>query len=294
MIGKGGIGGRREAGVGTRPPAPRTHGVRGPAGRLPDTGASRRGARPGRSGSPWKAAFFALTAAAIVVGAIWALLGSSLLVVRSVAVTGIHLVPRAQVLRAAGIRPGTPLVRIDTAGVARRVERINQVQSAQVSRHWPDAVVITIQERTPALAVASGGGFALVDKFGVVVSRVARRPRGMVVLASAPSSSALTSLRGSPAVRAAVTVLQQLPARIRDLVRAVAAPSASTVTLDLRGGITVLWGGADRPAAKAAELAILMRTRATYYDLSDPGTAVTGRGGRVGGQGRGSGGQGRG
>jgi hypothetical protein len=56
----------------------------------------------------------------------------------------------------------------------------------------------------------------------------------------------------------------------------VAAGSAATVTLDLRGGITVLWGGTDRPAPKAAELAILMRTRAAYYDLSDPGTAVTG------------------
>jgi len=74
-------------------------------------------------------------------------------------------------------------------------------------------------------------------------------------------------------------VLQQLPARIRSLVRAVTAPSPGTVTLDLRGGITVLWGGTDRPAAKAAELAILMHTKATYYNLSDPGTAVTGQGG---------------
>jgi len=216
-------------------------------------------------------------AAAIVVGAIWALLGSSLLVVRSVAVTGIHLVPRAEVLQAAGIEPGTPLARINPASVAQRVERITQVQSAQVSRHWPDAVVIAIQERTPALAVASGGGYALIDKFGVVVRRVARRPNGMVQLALAPSPSALASLRGSPAVRAAVTVLQQLPAQIRRLVRAVAAPSPTAVTLDLRRGITVLWGGTDRPAAKAAEVTILMPAKATYYDLSDPGAAVTGR-----------------
>jgi cell division protein FtsQ len=235
-----------------------------------------------RGGGPWKAAFFAVTGAAIVAGAVWALLGSSLLVVRSVSVTGNHRVSRAEVLQAAGVDPGTPLVRIDTAAVARRVERITQVQSARVSRHWPDAVVITIQERTPALAVASGGGYALIDKFGVAVSQVARRPHGMIVLASAPSSAALTSLRGSPAVLAAVTVLQQLPARIRGLVRGLAAPSASAVTLDLRGRITVVWGGTDRPAAKAAELAILMRTKATYYDLSDPGTAVTGRGGRAG------------
>ena len=229
------------------------------------------------NGRPWKAAFFALMAAAIVSGAVWALLGSSLLVVRSVTVTGNHLVPTAEVLQAADVKLGTPLVRINTAAVARRVEGITQVQSARVSRHWPDAVVITVQERTPALAVASGRGYVLIDKFGVAVIRVARRPSGMVVLSWPPSSPALASLRGSPAVLAAVTVLHQLPPGILGLVRWLAAPSASAVTLSLRGGITVQWGSTDRPAAKAAELAILMRTRATYYDLSDPGSAVTGR-----------------
>ncbi len=268
----------REVGGGTVPPAPE----HSPAGGLAGSPAPRRGARAGRPGGPWKAAFFALMAAAIVAGAIWALLGSSLLVVRSVTVTGIHLVPRAEVLRAAGIKPGTPLARINTTVVARRVEGITQVQSAQVSRHWPDAVLIAVQERTPALAVASGGGYALIDKFGVAVRHVARRPPGMVLLASAPSPSALALLRGSPAIQAAVAVLQQLPTRIHGLVRAVTAPSPGTVTLDLRGGITVVWGGPDRPAAKAAELIILMRTKATYYDLSDPGTAVTERGGRAG------------
>jgi cell division protein FtsQ len=231
---------------------------------------------------PWKAAFFALAAAAIVAGAAWALLGSSLLVVRSVTVTGNRIVPTAEVLQAAGIKPGTPLVRINTSAVARRVEQITQVQSARVSRHWPDAVVITVLERTPALAVASGRGYVLIDKFGVAVSRAARRPPGMVVLSWTPWSAPLASLRGSPAVLAAVTVLHQLPAPILGLVRWLAAPSASAVTLDLRGGITVKWGGTDRPAAKVAELAVLMRTRATYYDLSDPGTAATGRAGSAG------------
>jgi cell division protein FtsQ len=224
-----------------------------------------------RGRTPWKAAFFALAVAAIMAGAAWALLGSTLLVVRSVAVRGAGPALRAEVLKEAGIKPGTPLARVDAATVARRVDRINQVQSAQASKDWPDAVVITVRQRTPALAVASGGGFALVDKFGVVVSRVARRPPGMVLLASAPAT-----LRGSPAVRAAATILQQLPARIRRLVQAVTAPSPGAVTLELRHGITVLWGGTGRPAAKATELEILMRTKATSYDLSDPVTAVTG------------------
>jgi cell division protein FtsQ len=230
--------------------------------------------RPPRAGSgPWKAVFFAVAALAIVVVAAWALLGSSLLVVRSVAVTGNAAVPKAEVLRAAAIRSGTPLVRVDTGAVARRVERLDQVQSAQVSKHWPNSVVITVRLRTPTLAVPANGGFDLVDRFGVVVSHAAARPPGMALL---NTTAAPASLRGSPSVRAAATVLDGLPAQIRRLVRTVAAPSPDAVTLDLRGGITVLWGGTDRAAAKAKELEILMPTRARSYNLSDPDTVVTG------------------
>jgi cell division protein FtsQ len=237
-------------------------------------GGRRADGRPPRPGGPWRAAFFALTAVAILVAAVWALLGSSLLVARSVRVTGAPAAQQAELLRAAGIAAGTPLIRINTAAVARRVEQITQIQSAQVSRDWPDSVVIAVRERTPALAVASGGGFALIDRFGVVIGHVATRPPGMTLLASPPAD--LASLRGSPAIQAAVTVLRQLPPAIRLLVRAVAAPSANAVTLDLKHGITVLWGGTDRPAAKAAELTILMRTKASFYNLADPDTAVTG------------------
>lgn len=241
------------------------------------TGLLDSGSPPGdaanRRRGPWKAALFAVAAVAIIAALVWGLLGSSLLVVRTVVVRGPHAVPKAEVVRAAHVVRGTPLARVNTAAVARRVEGITQVLSATVSRDWPDALVITITARTPALAVPSGGGFALVDKFGVTVGQVARRPAGMVLLASAPPAAAL---RGSPAVFAAATVLQGLPARIGRLVLSVAAPSADAVTLHLRGGVTVRWGGIGRPSEKAAELEILMRTRARSYDVSDPATAVTG------------------
>jgi cell division protein FtsQ len=246
----------------------------GPSAADPEPPARGITPRARRAGGHWKAAFFVLTGAAILAIAVWALLGSSLLVVRSVSVTGSGTVPAAEVIRAADIAPGTPLSRVDTAAVARRVEGITQIQSARVSKHWPDSIAIAVTDRTPALAVASQAGFALIDKFGVAVSRQARRPPGMVLLTPAPP--ALASLRGSPAVMAAVTVLGQLPPQVRPLVTAVTAASPDAVTLHLRGGITVVWGGTDRAGAKAAELRILMSTRATFYDLSDPSTAVTG------------------
>ncbi len=75
----------------------------------------------------------------------WALLGSRLLVVRSVKVTGGgQAVPAAQVLAAARVRHGTPLIRVNTGTIARQVEALRQVQSVQVSKDWPSTVVITV------------------------------------------------------------------------------------------------------------------------------------------------------
>jgi cell division protein FtsQ len=204
------------------------------------------------------------------------LLGSKFLVVRSVQVTGPAGVSRTEVIADAGIRLGTPLIRIDPTAVARRVERITLVQSAQVRRAWPDKIVISVQERTAVLAVASGRGYQLIDRFGVGLRYVAGRPRGMPVL-DTPGAASPAALRGSPAVLAAATVLRELPARLARSVRVIDAPSADAVTLRLRGGVTIDWGGAGQAAVKSRELKFLMRGHARYFDVSDPRTAVTGR-----------------
>ncbi|HUZ27120.1 MAG TPA: FtsQ-type POTRA domain-containing protein [Streptosporangiaceae bacterium] len=232
--------------------------------------AARRPAR--RPGDPWRAAFLVVLGLAIVIGAAWALLGSSLLVVRHVQVTGNRKVPAAEVRAASGIQRGTPLARLNAAAAAHRIERIAWVLSARVSRSWPDTVVISIRERTPALAVASAGGFNLVDVNGVVVAQVARRPAGLPLLGS---NTAPAGLRGSPAVRAAALVTGQLPGSIRQQVTSVTATAADAVTLHLRGRITVLWGSAARTPTKVRELRALMRTSASYYDVSSPRVAVT-------------------
>jgi cell division protein FtsQ len=282
----------------------------------------------------WKAAFFGLAAIAIAAAVAWALLGSRFLIVRSVQVTGTGpMVSRAQVLAAAQIQPGLPLIRVSTSAIAHRVGAIRQVQSAEVSRDWPHTIVISVKLRTPVFAVARPGGYALVDAFGVDLQDSARRPAGFPLLlvgsaagepwpgapagssggASGPShvrqsgapgktakhghtrktgpatkpspvstpagtpepSLPAAPLRGNPAVRTAAAVLRELPPVIAHRVRAVLAPTASDVWVRLTGGVVIVWGDASRPAEKAKELSLLMRTHARGYDVSAPGTAVT-------------------
>ena len=59
---------------------------------------------------------------------------------------------------AADIPAGLPLIRVNAAAVAHRVEQIRQVQSAQVTREWPDKVLISVTERTPGAGGASSQG----------------------------------------------------------------------------------------------------------------------------------------
>jgi cell division protein FtsQ len=218
-------------------------------------------------------AFFGLLIAAVLAAGGWVVLGPNVLVVRREEVVGNRTVPAAEVLAAAAIRRGSPLRSVDTSAAARRIERIPQVLAAAVERSWPDTLVITITLRTPALAVAQAGRYALIDSHGVTVRLSARQPAGMPVLLD-PAAR----LPGSPGVRSAVTVLLELPRWLRGLIETVTAPAANAVSFGLRGGITVVWGGPALTAKKTAELKVLLKqTQDRYYDVSDPVTAVTQR-----------------
>ena len=215
---------------------------------------------------------FALAAAGLVAAAGWVLFGSPLLVVRSVTVSGTHLVPRSEVLAASGVVPGTPLIRVNTARAAAQIEKISQVSSAQVTRSWPNRLVIVVRERTPALVLpAYGGGYDIADADGVVLKRVVRRPADLPLY---PTVAPEGALRGDPDLAAAVAVLGELPAQVRRSVISVTAPKPDQVTLRLPGRVTVLWGGTGRAAAKARALAVLMRAHLHYYDVSAPGSVA--------------------
>jgi cell division protein FtsQ len=247
------------------------------------SGAAGLDAAPSR-GSRWRAAFFVLALVGIVGAAGWALLGSRLLVVRVITVTGTHLVSAGQVRAAADVPAGTPLIRIDPGQVATRVEAIQQVASAQVTKDWPDGLSITVRERVAVIAVpASGGGYDLLDRDGVIVTSSASKPAPMPLLVT---SAAGRQLRGNQGVATVAQVLAVLPSWLSHQVsrvsvrepdggRAQIAGLAPVVTLYLSGGQTVVWGDAGSSGVKARELAILMRGQATYYDLSAPGTVVT-------------------
>jgi cell division protein FtsQ len=226
-----------------------------------------------RRSPPWRAAFFALAGAAIIAGAGWALLGDRVFVVRSVAVTGTHLVSTAQVIAAADVPVGTPLMRVNPGAVTRRVETIPQVASVTVAENWPDHLTIAIIERVPVLAVrVPDGGYALLDPSGVLVRSAKTRPAGLPLFATSLHAEAL---RGDPGLACAAAVLTELTPALASTVTTVTVSAASQqVTLIMDGGRTVVWGAPGNAADKDRELEILLTGHVRYLDVAAPGTAV--------------------
>ncbi len=194
----------------------------------------------------------------------WVLLGSSLLAVQKVVVTGEHRLTAAQVEAVADVRTGTPLARLDAAGIARRVRTLGAVDRVTVSRAWPHTVKVTVVERVPFVAVPRTHGVLLLDDEGYPLATVATIPRGVVRL------EVTDPTRGDATTEAALSVLRELPKTLRGALGSVRASSPEQVTLLLSGGRQVLWGGASEGPAKAAAALALLRMPGTVFDVSAP------------------------
>lgn len=214
--------------------------------------------------------FVTVAVAAVVLGVVgWVLLGSRLLVVRTVQVAGADRVSVSQIRAAASVRLGTPLVRVDVGEVRRRVEAIRRVESAHVQRRWPSTLRISVRERVPIAVVRQGERYLLLDHHGVKVATVPSAPESVPVLEVAEPSP------DDPATRAALTVLHGLPERLVSKVTTVYAPVPTEVRLRLRGGDRVIWGNARRGAEKAHALMALLQQEAEVYNVSSPDVATT-------------------
>ncbi|WP_034512083.1 cell division protein FtsQ/DivIB [Blastococcus sp. URHD0036] len=192
----------------------------------------------------------ALTA---VVAAVWVVWGSPLLAVDAVRVDGAGSLTADQVRAAAGIADGTPLLRVDVDAAAARVAQLPQVASVQVTRGWPQTVVVTVQERVAVAVVERAGTRSLVDADGVLFDTVTGAPpAGAVPLEVADPGP------DDEATRAGLAALVELPRDVRGQLASVTARSANDVTLTLTDGTTVLWGTAEESGEKADVLVALL------------------------------------
>lgn len=202
-------------------------------------------------------------AAVVTVGLGLLLYFTPVMSARSIEITGIAAVTAPEVLDAANVQPGTPLLQINTDQVADRVANIRRVASVRVQRQYPSTLRITIAERVPVAVKDFPDGPHLYDRDGVDFATGPPPPSlpHLDVAAPGPTDSATT---------AALDVLTALRPEVVALVGQIAAPSVASITLTLVDGRVVVWGTADRTQEKADTLAALLTQPGQVYDVSSP------------------------
>lgn len=197
----------------------------------------------------------AVAAIALFTGATWATSRSPLLDVDHIQVTGGTVVTPDQAAVGAGLRRREPMLSVDTARAARRLEALPWVASAVVERAFPNTVRIRLTERSAtAVAARPAGGWVLLDPGGRVLAEPADRPAGLpeVIGAGAPPAPAATLVNATPAL----DVLAALPDALRRQVTD-ATLDGDSVTLHA-GGREIRIGPPTQLAAKVAALGVLL------------------------------------
>ncbi|MET0692570.1 MAG: FtsQ-type POTRA domain-containing protein [Propionibacteriaceae bacterium] len=218
--------------------------------------------QPPRRRRRWLRVLIVLAVLIALAAAGWLVGFSSVLATRQVNVVGAGTLTPAEVRAAAQVPLGLPLIRQDLDGAAARVATLKPVRVANVKRQWPHSIIVTVQERSPTLAIRQPDGFLLVDAEGVGYLTVSSLPKG-VVLASADPTNV-------PLLTELSVVATALSPELKSKVDKVQAYTADSVRLSLKDGDTVIWGGAEQSDLKADVLKALLKQSARTYDVSAP------------------------
>ncbi len=244
--------------------------LKGSGRRDPETRSRRRFARRQwlRRWLVWRYVIASVLLVVVTIGVVWLVFISSVLTVKQVDVEGDSQLTRDRVLAAADVPMGAHLAQLDLEAIRTRVAGLAAVKQVDVSRDWPDGVLIQITERHEVAVVDIGGEYQAMDSDGVLFKSFAHPPAKLPRVVAGPQI-------GSDALAEAARVIASLPAGLAARVDHVGVRGVDQVTLTLRSGATVIWGSDAQSNIKSEVLVELLAHPARVYDVSVPGQPVT-------------------
>jgi cell division protein FtsQ len=210
-----------------------------------------------------KALMWSALISVIVVGLGLLLYFTPIMAARNIVVTGLSVVTQDEIVAAAGVQRGRPLLQIDTDEVAQRIASIRRVATARVQREYPSTLRVTVVERIPVVVKDFPDGTHLFDRDGVDFA-VAPPPPGI------PYLDVENPGPNDEPTKAAVQVMTSLRPEVAAQVGRISAPSVAAITLTLTDGREVVWGTTDRTEEKALKLGALLTQPGHTYDVSSP------------------------
>lgn len=196
---------------------------------------------------------------------------SPLLDVDRVVLEGAEHTGRDAVVRLGDLASSPPMLDVDTATLARRVEALPWVLEARARRQWPSTIRVDVVERRPAAVLPAGDGvWALADGTGRVLAVGPEKPPGLPVLGAVPAPGRPGTTVGEE-TRPSLAVAAALPDDLRSRIADVAAVPGGEVELQLvpPGGVVRLGPPVDLDEKLRILAAVLARAELADVALID-------------------------
>jgi len=149
--------------------------------------------------------------------------------VTTVDVRGMQQLAPERVLDAARITPGRSIFLLDPRAIARGVETLPEVESAEVIRELPNRVTVVVTERRP-FTLVHAGRLHWIDESGHVLGRETQAVTPPAPVISGLTESELLSMKSAPHGRARDAIRL-----IRALLRSGSALAGEISEIDVSG-----------------------------------------------------------
>ena len=170
-------------------------------------------------------------------------------------VRGTSHVTRSEILRIAGIAPGTNVFTLDAGSAAARLEQDPWIAHATVTKDLPSTLVIEIDERVAVAVVGTGGALRLVADDGALLeAALPRTAAGLPTIASTEPGVQ----PGPDAIAGAARAIAAMAPSLRGRIHGVSILSDGQLRVDLSSGAEVAYGEAVELSEKAMALRALL------------------------------------
>ncbi|NLW16973.1 MAG: FtsQ-type POTRA domain-containing protein [Firmicutes bacterium] len=192
------------------------------------------------------------------------------LAVREVEVRNISTLSPWEVEQIAGIYRGTSLLKIDTREVQRRLEADERILQAEVKRHWPHRIIITIQENVGFAAVPYFNDWLEVNQEGRILSVTKHFSALNLPIVTGLDMSVVKvgdSLSDHTRWQVATECLNQLPASLLGQISEINVSDPSNIVLYSRDPLRIMIGDSNNLAKKFGALTgMLDRVREAHKE----------------------------
>ena len=200
---------------------------------------------------------------------LWVYTGTGVLNIKHVEVKGNEVLDADYLRSLSGITSHTHLIKMDVKKVEKALLSEPYIADVDITRHYPNTVILQITERQPTGVILQNGKYNLVDQEGMILESTDTLPAGLAEIKDLELPLLIPGVEIDDMGFATITsLLGSLPTALREMTTAVGKREGEGLYLE-GGGTVVIYGEATDLSRKNAIALMALSTLVQRYGAVD-------------------------